>query len=369
MLRQYITFLSCAIIAIASVAQTTTINRNDILISLLGEMPKREPLKTDTLEYTALDGGNRYKIRYFIEAGNPALDTPDDWGYAYLFVPTLTKGEKAPAVVAMHQDDIYYHIGKSEPAGLTGDSTMQYGKELFERGYIVICPDRFYHADRRKACQDWGDISENDYERDFFTQQKRVGVLFAEGRNAWGKEAYDFSRAVDVLVSMPEVDADNIGAIGHSAGANALSYCLFYDSRVKAAVANCGTSEINSYYNYNRPGTMPSSLALPGSIKFGIDTHDYVAAIAPRALFISEGAHQWGDGQPDPSDERFAAELEIFKDNYMKNAGTDIEVLLFEENGGRHCFPAGVKERAYLWLDKHLKKDNHNQQSYKGKAD
>lgn len=172
MLRQYITFLSCAIIAMASVAQTTTINRNDILISLLGEMPEREPLNTDTLEYTALDGGNRYKIRYFIEAGNPALDTPDDWGYAYLFVPTLTKGEKAPAVVAMHQDDIYYHIGKSEPAGLMGDSTMQYGKELFERGYIVICPDRFYHADRRKACQDWGDISENDFERDFFYSTK-----------------------------------------------------------------------------------------------------------------------------------------------------------------------------------------------------
>ena len=101
---------------------------------------------------------------------------------------------------------------------------------------------------------------------------------------------------------------------------------------------------------------MPSSLALPGSVKYGIDTHDYVAAIAPRALFISEGAHQWGDGRPDPSDERFAAELEIFKDNYMKNGGTNIEVLLFEENGGRHCFPTGVKEQAYLWLDKHLKK-------------
>lgn len=116
---------------------------NDVLTSLLGEMPEKLPLQTDTLEQTPLNGGMRYKIRYFIEQGNNTLGTPDDWGYAYLFVPKLPTGKKAPAIVAMHQDDIYFHIGKSEPAGLIGDSTMCYGKELFERGYIVICPDLF----------------------------------------------------------------------------------------------------------------------------------------------------------------------------------------------------------------------------------
>ena len=81
---------------------------------------------------------------------------------------------------------------------------------------------------------------------------KRNGVLLSEGRNFWGKEAYDLSRAVDVLVSLPEVDANKIGAIGHSAGANVMSFFVFFDSRVKASVANCGTSEINSYWEYNR---------------------------------------------------------------------------------------------------------------------
>lgn len=328
---------------------------NDMLTSLLGEMPEKLPLQTDTLEQTPLNNGMRYKIRYFIEPGNTTLGTPDDWGYAYLFIPNLPTGKKIPAIVAMHQDDIYYHIGKSEPAGLMGDSTMCYGKELFERGYIVICPDRFYHADRRKTCQDWGDISAEDFERDFFTAQKRIGVLLAEGRNSWGKEAFDFSRAVDVLVSLPEVDTDNIGAIGHSAGANVLPYCLYYEPCVKAAVANCGTSEVNSYYAYNRPGTIPASMALPGSVKYGVDTHNYMAAIAPRALFISEGAHQWGDGQPDPSDKKFAEDLTFFKESYLQNGGSDIETVLFEENGGRHCFPPQLKNQAYKWLDAHLK--------------
>ena len=222
MIPRILSFLSCVILALASVAQTvfsenTKHNTHDdvTLKLLLGEMPEKKPLLIDTLESTQLDGGIRYKIRYFIESGNPVLDTPDDWGSAYLFIPKLSKGKKTPAIVAMHQDDVYYHIGKSEPAGLMGDSTMHYGKELFERGYIVICPDRFYHADRRKTCQDWGNLSENDYERDFFTQEKRIGVLLSEGRNTWGKEAYDFSRAVDVLASLPEDDMNNVGAIGH----------------------------------------------------------------------------------------------------------------------------------------------------------
>lgn len=355
-MKLIVMFLLCALLPLGSAAQKPEVSvDSDLLASLLGEMPEKRSLQIDTLESLPLDGGMRYKIRYFIEAGNPVLGTPDDWGSAYVFIPSLPEGEKAPAIVALHQDDIYYHIGKSEPAGLMGDSTMYYGKELFERGYVVICPDRFYHADRRGTCQNWGNLSEKDYERDSYSLEKRVGVLYAEGRNFWGKEAYDFSRAVDVLATLPEVDMNNIGAIGHSAGANVLPYCLFYEPRVKAAVANCGMSEVNSYYRYSRPGAVPAYLALPGSVKNGIDTHDYVAAIASRPLFISVGAHQWGNGKPDPYDKNFVEQLNAFSEAYLSNGGKDIETLLFEENGGRHCFPPKVKEKAYSWLDRHLR--------------
>lgn len=334
----------------------TAHDRND-LIKLLGEMPERQPLRIDTLEQVPLKNGIRYKIRYFIEAGNPTIHTPDDWGSAYLFVPNLKDGKKAPAIVAIHQDDVNFHIGKAEPAGLMGDSTMYYGKELFERGYIVICPDRYYHADRRKTCQDWGDLSKPDPERDMYSWLKRNGVLLSEGRNCCGKEAYDLSRAVDVLVSLPEVDSENIGAIGHSAGANAMSYFVFFDTRVKASVANCGTMEMNSYWDYNRPGGVFGSLAMPNSVKTGIDTHDYIGKIAPRAFFIIQGAHQWGDGRPNVNDKVTEKELEIFKNAYLNEGkGNNIDTLFFEENGGRHSFPTQVREQAYQWLDERLKK-------------
>ncbi len=147
---------------------------------------------------------------------------------------------------------------------------------------------------------------------------------------------------------------NNVGAIGHSAGANELSYRLYFEPSLMAAVANCGMSEVNEYYNYNRPGTVPTFMALPGSVKYGDNTHGYVGGIAPRALCISEDAHQWGNGKPLPEDKKFAEVIEIFKDAYQKNGGTDIETILFEEEDGRHCFTAGVKEQAYSWFDKHL---------------
>lgn len=352
-MKQIYILLISLLVSLWSFAETPS---RETLTQLLGDMPERLPLNIDTLETVALNGGSRYKIKYLIEPGNPKLNTPDDYGYAYLFVPNSTNSTKHPAIVAVHQDDVNFHIGKAEPAGLDGDTTLFYGKELFERGYVVICPDRYYHADRRRTCQDWGDFSQVDQERDMYAWLKRNGVLLSEGRNCWGKEAYDLSRAVDVLVSLPEVDANNIGAIGHSAGANVMSYFVYFDPRIKAAAANCGTSEINSYWDYQRPGGVFGSLALPNSVKLGIDAHDFVAKIAPRAFFISQGAHQWGNGRPDPSDKITADEMELFKQSYLnENNGNDITTLLFEENGGTHSFPPGVKQKVYQWLDEHLK--------------
>src|SRR5439155_26634487 len=64
---------------------------------------------------------------------------------AFLFLPrqNLANG-RLPAVVAIHQDGNRptTDIGKSEPAGLAGDSDQHYGLELARRGYVVVCADR-----------------------------------------------------------------------------------------------------------------------------------------------------------------------------------------------------------------------------------
>ena len=56
---------------------------------------------------------------------------------------------------------------------------------------------------------------------------------------------YDAMRAVDVLESLPQVDRNRIGAVGHSLGAKETLYLAAFDERVKVAVASEGRHRIS----------------------------------------------------------------------------------------------------------------------------
>src|SRR5205085_9397447 len=99
----------------------------------------------------------------------------DDKIRAYLFFPHHKPQEKLPAIVAIHQDGPQSHIGKSEPAGLAGADDQHYGVELFKRGYVVICPDRVGHAERRRVTPN--DLASIDEARDDMLLEHRVGQL------------------------------------------------------------------------------------------------------------------------------------------------------------------------------------------------
>lgn len=181
------------------------------LLALLGKMPPYPALKVDTLENKVLPEGMRYKIRFLVEDSGSFFHTPPDYIYAYVFVPRHSPGSRLPGIVAIHQDGNHDGLGKEEPAGLAGDKDQHYASELFEKGYIVICPDRYYHGQRRRIpVAD----STKDSESDRWAQQW-IGQLLLQGRTSAGKEVYDLKRTVDVLCHTPGIDTARIGAIGH----------------------------------------------------------------------------------------------------------------------------------------------------------
>jgi hypothetical protein len=191
------------------------------LMRVLGEMPVRLLSNIKVLESVPLDGGRRDKIEFLSEPADPLFNAPADMIRAYLFVPDR-RNQVLPAVVAIHQDGPQSHLGKSEPAGLAGDKNQYYGLELFQRGYVVLCPDRFGHAERRRTSPN--DIASIDADRDDDLLNHRVGQLLLKSRTMFGKEVYDLMVATDVLTSLNYVDQNRVGAIGHSAGGNILIY-------------------------------------------------------------------------------------------------------------------------------------------------
>ena len=335
--------------------------RREALLNVLGTFPQRPPVNVDTLESAQLESGWRYKIEYLSEPADNLFDEPEDRIRAYLFIPQHKPDQRLPAIVAIHQDAQYSHLGKFEPAGLDIDDgkhqyydDQKYGLELFLRGYVVICPDRFGHAERRRIPQ--GDTMLVNQERDADLYNHRVGQVLLKGRTSPGKEAYDLMRAVDVLYSLDVVDTNRIGAIGHSAGGYNLVYFMFADPRVKAGISSCGFFELLNFFNDKEPVKRWASSALPGLAKVG-KSADYLAALAPRPILLTRGKGEWS-GHPDG--ERRSAkhvqetvDLERYsRERYQAlNAGDNLKVIYFD---GGHFFTLSVKKIAYHWLDKYL---------------
>jgi dienelactone hydrolase len=327
------------------------------LRDVLGGMPARPQPRFRIVDTVRIDGGVRSKIEFDAEPADTVLKTPPDIIRAYLFTPEHRPGSLLPAIVAIHQDGPQSHIGKSEPAGIVGDPTLFYGLELFRRGYVVICPDRFEHAERRRVTPN--DLSSIAPERDDDLVEHWVGQLLLRGRTAFGKEAYDLMVATDILQSLPYVDSRRIGTIGHSAGGNAMMYFMFCDQRIACGVSSCGIFSEESFYAEDAPKRRMSAFALPGLLKAG-STADYLASIAPRPVLLTRGLWEWGREGPNRdfsiahvNDTRTM--VTHAQRRYDELGASDrINAIYFDDDGGNHALPPRVKSLAYEWIDHHL---------------
>jgi hypothetical protein len=82
--------------------------------------------------------------------------------------------------------------------------------------------------------------------------------LLFEGWTLLGKELFELQRAVDVLCTLPDADADGerLGAIGHSAGGLMSALLMYVDPRIVVGCASSGTKRWVS-----RSGIRASSMA------------------------------------------------------------------------------------------------------------
>ncbi len=260
----------------------------------------------------------------------------DDPVRAYLHVPTGTAG-KRPAILVLHQTT---PLGKREAAGLEGDASLAFGHELAERGYVTLSPDSLCAGDRIDR---------------FGAFDTRGHYLRHPALSAMGKMLYDAQRALDVLVSLDEVDPRRVGAVGHSLGAEQAALLAAWDDRVKATVASCGWATFEADHNKLRwardqwfsymPKLRP--VFLRGDLP-AWDWHDVVRLVAPRAYY----QHTKRDDPIFPEAvsayEATEAARPIWR---LYGEQQRLENVLLP---GPHAFSAEARQRAYQWLDRQL---------------
>jgi dienelactone hydrolase len=293
---------------------------------VMGELPgpvARVPLDVKVLKEEQAEGYTRQLISYAAEAGDRVP--------AYLLIPHgLSPAARAPAMLCLHQTT---RIGKGEPAGLGGLKNLHYAHELASRGYVCLAPDY---------------PSFGDYDFDFA----------ATGRLPSGsmKAIWNNIRGVDLLESLPQVDGERIGCIGHSLGGHNTIFTAAFDQRIKAMISSCGFTAFHHYYKGNLAGWtsdryMPRIRTAYGNDpnKVPFDFHELVAALAPRHFFVNAPT---GDGNFDVTGVKkvIAAAAEVYA---LRGAKENLKAV-YREVG--HDFPEEVRREAFAWLDKALKK-------------
>ena len=151
---------------------------------------------------------------------------------------------------------------------------------------------------------------------------------------------HDAEVAVDILCSLPEVDANRIGAIGHSLGAKEVLYLAAFDQRVKVSVSSEGGVGTR-FSNWDAPWYLGADIKKP---KFTREHHELLALAAPRPFLLiggdsADGARSW------PFIE---AALPVYKlDSRPPRLG------LFN-HGRDHAVPPEAESRIYEWFETYL---------------
>lgn len=301
--------------------------------------PPREPVAPQLrrLGAEATAWGERRLIEYAVEPGERVR--------AYLLVPQALIGRPrnaprrvAPAVIAAHQHNGQFHLGKAEPAGLRGPAMYHYGVDLCRRGFVVLCPDHLAFEERVARPRPPGSNLPANLDRKF--EAFCLGDQLLRGRSLAAKYVFDLCQAIDVLESIDVVDPRRIGVFGHSLGGQCAMWLAFYDRRVRAAFSSCGFSTLAAVQRDQIPHNLASYL--PGLLTVG-DVDDAVAAIAPRAFGMSHGRRDAIFPLDGVRAIHRAARRAFPRDRLL--------TILFD---GPHSLPSDVKARAYAFLERHL---------------
>ncbi len=169
-------------------------------------------------------------------------------------------------------------------------------------------------------------------------QSLLIGESFARYR------IWDGKRALDYLISRPEVDPERIGCTGCSGGGTLTTYISALDPRVKAAAPACW---MNSYRVLFSGPVGDSEQSLPGFLSSGLDQADYVELFSPKPWLIVSTIE---DFFPLEGARRIYEEAFPWYRMYSAQDRVDWAV-----GPGPHGTPQPLRERIYEWMIRWLK--------------
>jgi dienelactone hydrolase len=168
--------------------------------------------------------------------------------------------------------------------------------------------------------------------------------LWPVGTPLLGLQVYDNRRAVDYLISRPEVDPARLAITGASGGGNQSLYAGATDDRLTAVIPVCGVGTYDAYL-----GTACCVCELNVGGAAYATTGDVLAMIAPRALLVisaTRDAVQFSASE--------AAKTVAFAHHRFRLLGADEKIRHISIDSG-HDYNQAMREAMYGWVEKWLR--------------
>ncbi|MBS10093.1 MAG: hypothetical protein CME19_00640 [Gemmatimonadetes bacterium] len=236
--------------------------RDDIR-KAFGPWPKKTPLNAATVGTIE---GRHFRIeKVTFESRQGCLVT------ASLYVPNRIEG-LAPGVVGScgHSPD-----GKAAPI------YQEFCQRLARSGFVTLIFDPFNQGERDQyyAVGDREIVRSSTHAHNMMGKQLD---LIGEWFGAW--RAWDGIRALDYLLSRPEVDPDRVGLTGNSGGGTMTTWIWGVENRFAFAAPSCFVTTFQANLENELPAD--SEQYPPGVIGRGLDMADFMLAQAPKPVML-----------------------------------------------------------------------------------
>lgn len=219
-----------------------------------------KPVVTGTIELDA------YRVDKLLYQSRPGV-----WVTANRYVPNRIEGQ-APAVVAA--------CGHAME-GKAYELYTGFAQRLARNGFVVLVYDPYNQGERdqyarliERQCVAGCCAAHNMMGK----QLELVGEFFGMWR------AWDGIRALDLLLTMPEVDPARIGVTGNSGGGTMTTWLWGCEERFAMAAPNCFVTTFLS----NLENELPADCEQypPGVIGAGLEMVDFLIARAPKPTIM-----------------------------------------------------------------------------------
>lgn len=292
-----------------------------------------------------------------------------------LMRPEGVKG-KLPGFIGLHDHGGFKYYGKEKitspknPPPIMKDYQEKYyggrgwASELAKRGYVVFVPDVFLWGSRKIAIEDlpdrykrqWRDglsapVDSDEHIRAYNAYagyfESDLAKTFTEAGMAWpGVTVYEDMRAVDLLLTQPDVDKDNIGCCGLSGGGLRTVYLAAMDERIKCSCC-VGFMSTSEDFAFHKVYTHTWMMFIPGLTNL-MDFSDLYSLHGKKPTMALY----------DIDDDLYTLKGQEDADNRLRQIYTKMgapELYSGHFFPGPHKFDIEMQETAFAFFDKWLK--------------